>query len=536
MNVRWNRSTVLWGGVALLLCGGTAFMAAFPHFRLAHLLCHMWAAFSVMVIGICFCMAVVLKRDYLSSTHAVLMSFFCVGILEIVCALLQLGGLFPVINPYYHFTGSFDNPAVFAMFMSFCLPIGMYFTARSTAVCRLVWGVLTFCMGAFLILSASRTGILAGICSAFIMWMPKLGVIKDYRFNRKRIILLWVALALLAGVLYWCKQDSADGRLLAWKVSANMIADRPFLGWGNNGFDAFYMPYQADYFMRNPESSFLLLADNLSHPFNEFLWFTVQYGIAGLILLLLMLGWILKNVFKGCDKQKKLWISLYFALAIWAMFSYPFHIPFVWLVIAYLLSVSLFPVFARFRFVRPLAFCALLVAFLYSVPMAVSYKNEVHWVKVQEKALMGETLDMLPQYAELYKDLKDDGAFLYNYGAELHFARHYNEALKILQECASKYNDYNVQMLMASCYQHLGQPQMSIEKYRYANRMVPNRFLPLYHEMRIYRENGDSVNACEVARTIMNKPVKIKKSAAVKRIIQEANECLDHYTERVMRR
>lgn len=171
--------------------------------------------------------------------------FFCVGILEMVCALLQLVSLFPIINPYYHFTGSFDNPAVFAMFMSFCLPIGMYYVARSTAISRLVWGVSTFCIGSFLILSASRTGILAGMCSAFIMWMPKFGVIKDYWFNRKRIVLLWVALALLIGVLYFCKQDSADGRLLAWRVSANMIADRPFLGWGNNGFDAFYMPYQA---------------------------------------------------------------------------------------------------------------------------------------------------------------------------------------------------------------------------------------------------------------------------------------------------
>lgn len=531
MNVRRNRSTVLWCGVALFLCGGTAFMIALTHFRLAHLLCRMWATFGVMVIGVCLCMAIVLKRDYLSSTHAVLMSFFCVGILEMVCALLQLVSLFPIINPYYHFTGSFDNPAVFAMFMSFCLPIGMYYIARSTAISRLVWGVSTFCIGSFLILSASRTGILAGMCSAFIMWMPKFGMIKDYWFNRKRIVLLWVALALLIGVLYFCKQDSADGRLLAWKVSANMIADRPFLGWGNNGFDAFYMPYQADYFMRNPESSFLLLADNLSHPFNEFLWFTVQYGIAGLILLLLMLGWILKNVFKSCDKRKKLWISLYSVLVVWGMFSYPFHIPFVWLVIAYLLSVSLFPVFARLHFVKQLMFCALFMAFLWLVPIFISYKNEMDWVKVQEKALAGETLDMLPRYAELYEELKDNGAFLYNYGAELHFVGHYDEALKILQECVCKYSDYNVQMLMASCYQYLGQPQMAIEKYRYANRMVPNRFLPLYHEMQIYRENGDSVNACEVARTIINKPVKIKKSAAVKRIIQEANECLNHYTK-----
>lgn len=94
----------------------------------------------------------------------------------------------------------------------------------------------------------------------------------------------------LGGLYYW-KQDSADGRLLAWQISVEMIADRPVFGWGSDGFDTFYMPYQADYFSRHPNSPFLLLADNLSHPFNEFLWFSVQYGIAGLIFLLFILGW-----------------------------------------------------------------------------------------------------------------------------------------------------------------------------------------------------------------------------------------------------
>lgn len=155
----------------------------------------------------------------------------------------------------------------------------------------------------------------------------------------------------------------------------------------------------------------------------------------------------------------------------------------------------------------------------------------MRWVKVQEKALAGHTLEMLPQYADMYDDLKENGAFLYNYGAELHFVGRYEEALDVFHECVCKYNDYNVQMLMAGCYQHLGHSQAAVEKYRYANRMVPNRFLPLYHEMQIYIENGDSMRACEGARTIIERPVKIKKSAAVKRIIREANNYLNQYSK-----
>lgn len=292
MNVGRSRiNAVLWYGLTLLLCSGTVFMSFCPYPNIAYLLCRMCATLGVVIIGLCFCISILLKRDFLLPVHAVLKSFFFVGVLEMVYALLQIIGFLPTINPYYHFTGSFDNPAIFAMFISFCLPIGIYFTAKSIGFYRLVWVFFTFCLGAFLILSASRTGMLTGMCSVFIMMRHRFQGIKKYLPDRNRsAILLVIGILLLGGLYYW-KQDSADGRLLAWQISVEMIADRPVFGWGSDGFDTFYMPYQADYFSRHPNSPFLLLADNLSHPFNEFLWFSVQYGIAGLIFLLFILGW-----------------------------------------------------------------------------------------------------------------------------------------------------------------------------------------------------------------------------------------------------
>lgn len=148
---------------------------------------------------------------------------------------------------------------------------------------------------------------------------------------------------------------------------------------------------------------------------------------------------------------------------------------------------------------------------------------------MQEKSLAGETNVMLPLYANLYGDLKENGAFLYNYGAELHYAKYYHRSLAVLNECTKRYNDYNVQMLIADNYQQLGYLEKAIEKYEYANRMIPNRFLPLYYQMKIYIEKGDCINAYKIANTIISKPVKIKRSKAVKQIIDEAKAYLYYY-------
>ena len=44
--------------------------------------------------------------------------------------------------------------------------------------------------------------------------------------------------------------------------------------------------------------------------------------------------------------------------------------------------------------------------------------------------------------------------------------------------------------------------------------------------MMTYEDIGDYVNACCIARKIINKPVKIQRAASVKRIIHEAEEML----------
>lgn len=335
-----------------------------------------------------------------------------------------------------------------------------------------------------------------------------------------------ILLAILFACMYYCKHASADGRLLIWRVSVNMIADKPLLGWGKDGFDAFYMPYQADYFLTHPNSKIQLLADNITHPFNEFLLFTIKYGIMGLALLIGLITLFFRNIMRESGEDKSLWVSLSSTIFIWSLFSYPYQIPFIWLVTAYIVSVNLFTIARRYKYTRILALCTCLTCILVLTYAIKPYKKELEWIEVQERALNGESMAMQSRYEQLYKSLKDNAGFLYNYGAELHYVGLYKKSLQILCECSNLYNDYNVQMLIAHNYQQMGFMDKAIDRYEYAGQMVPNRFLPLYYMMGIYIEINDTVNACRVADIIVNKPVKIKKSGATKRIINEARSFL----------
>jgi len=104
---------------------------------------------------------------------------------------------------------------------------------------------------------------------------------------RNRTIVAVLALLLVAGSLslYHYKKDSADGRMLIWTVTANIIKDYPVFGVGQDLFKAHYMDYQADYFRNHPGSKFEMVADDNQYAFNELLNTWTENGILGLLLV-----------------------------------------------------------------------------------------------------------------------------------------------------------------------------------------------------------------------------------------------------------
>ena len=140
-----------------------------------------------------------------------------------------------------------------------------------------------------MILSGSRTGMpaLATVCILVFFHFIQISI--------KQKVLVGIVLAILLSGLYFMKKDSANGRLLIWRCSWEMIKEKPFFGYGQGGFKANYMNFQARCFEKHPDSKYALLADNTSRPFNEYIGLLVNHGLVGFLLLLLLSFYLIRS-------------------------------------------------------------------------------------------------------------------------------------------------------------------------------------------------------------------------------------------------
>ena len=526
-NDKKNISNRLMAVLFMLLFMGSVFIASGRDYDLFDTYRKYWTItvglLFIMFVSVC---VLIKKGKVRIPIDTILKTVFVSGVLESIYALAQFFKILPTYNRYYAYTGSFDNPAVFAMLLSVCIPIAVYYANNKTISRkeRIIWWTCATGMLVFIGFSESRTGLISAIISSAIVLLSASDKLRKKLLNCKAVLILLPLIVVLVFLLYRFKVDSANGRLLMWRVSMEMIKERPILGFGYDGFTAHYMEYQSRYLTENPDSPFILLADNVNNPFNEYLLVSVNYGFVGFSLLLGLQILLFKSLKSLSEVYKPLITGLVVGIMIWSFFSYPFSVPFVWVIAIMILLVGFFP-----RECSHYLLTGTTVSILGAIGLFVatySFIPEREWKIISKRSMLGQTETVLPEYARLYEQLNTNWKFMYNYGAELHFSKHYKESLSILEECQTMLNDYDVQMLIGDCLQNIGDTLKAIEHYSYAGRMVPSKFLPQYYIMNLCLEGGDTLNAVNAANVILAKDVKIERSKAVQRIIREAQEVL----------
>lgn len=440
--------------------------------------------------------------------------------ITLVCFLLAIYGLLQYIGithfPTQHrVSGNFDNPAGIAA----CLSAGIFFSFRliksSTLKIKFFGYTIFFVILLAVILSNSRAGVIS-----IILVLITYVFFKYWRsINFKRKILLFFTSAtfiiFLSIFLFSVKKESAIGRVLIWKSTMIAISDNPFFGGGAGSFKKNYMLSQAKYFQHNPASKFGVLADNVIHPFNEYLFLTTEYGIVGLTLL----AFIIFIALLYNKKKLTIYHLSLSSILLFCFFSYPLRYSIVWVLLAYNLSqlshhlpsVSLIKrTYLSVRTAKILII-ALCVFLLYSV--FVDARFEYKWNKLAKNCISEDKeTELLTAYLNLYNNWNGNPLFLYNYGSELNYNKKYNESLFILQQCEKFYNDYDVQLIIADNYFNIDSFYLAEKHYILASQMIPSRFTPLYKLMSIYKQKDETPKMLNIAHEIVNKDVKIPSS------------------------
>lgn len=358
-------------------------------------------------------------------------------------------------------------------------------------------------------MSGSRTGILAVAATGLLYAVRRRSDFLRRTTAWKKIVLAATAVSVAAG-LYFIKKESADGRLLIGRCTWEMIREKPLTGHGYRCFEAGYMLRQARYFERNPESGFAPLADNVKHPFNEFLLLTAEFGAVALLLTALWIASLIRAYRKNPNDESHTLATALSAAAALCCFSYLLSYPFTGSIVALAaggLTAQSRRSCERFRARRLPGILAALssAALLGFAAKEMYYENR--WHRVQKTA--SSDRPPLPEYERLYPFLDKNAYFLYNYAAELNDAGEADKSLEAATACEKNAERLRRADVESRCPQKAARFPPAEACYLLASRMCPGRFMPLYELVNVYDSTNRPDRAQALAAEIADKPVKI---------------------------
>ena len=517
---------------------------------------------------LCSAYSYLLTKEFITNiplTRTIIqISLIILGISEAIYGCLQLYGLAIPNNSLYKITGSFLNPGPYAGFLISILPLalGQALTFKSTnkyiqqTFVYISWLYIFLCL-TLLPATMSRAAWLAASIGTGIVLISHYKIIprtKQYLLlHRKQAIIYSVAACLVFGAIgagiYHLKKDSADGRLLMWKVTSHIIAEHPLtgVGWGN--FAGAYGQAQAEYFAEgNATSQEEYVAGSPDYAFNEFLQITAENGMLGLILFLLVIILAFRSAYK--NKQTDIIGSLA-AFLTFACFSYPFS---VWQMnILFIILIAMAGTNLRNEksdearaegkstFTMPnkrilenakqtqkrkvkskkweiialgIALIILTVPIIWQGKKWIEKKEGVtQWKEEQTYYNMEIYEQTVDNYRKLYWQLRDEPKFLFELGQCLAKTEFYEESNRILREGANQSSDPMFWNIMGKNYQAMHHYHEAEACFMHAYNMVPNRLYPLYLLANLYYASGQNEKAIDMAKRVINKEPKVMSTA-----------------------
>jgi tetratricopeptide (TPR) repeat protein len=334
--------------------------------------------------------------------------------------------------------------------------------------------------------------------------------------------------------LYTLKPSSANGRLLIWKLSAELVTEKPLTGHGYESFVTAYREKQINYFRDHPEDvQSGWVAGEPVFAFNDYLQLTVEYGIIALLLFLFVLYGLFSlrwSVIPDAGRELLcITKAAILSVMICMLFSYPLQNPSIVICFIVLLaSVSGYDnrIILSLKFRKIVLFTGSVIVFVLLGYLAVhSAKSVVYGLKWKNAyaALEKEPGNSVKEYEKLFGFLRHDRSFLLNYGSVLYKAKDYRTCTVHFEKYGYLIMKTGMYVMTGEAYEKLGNIEKAEENYQKASWLVPHKFIPRYKLFKLYKTNGQPEKAKATALQIQKMKIKVF-SEPVKRIKTEVNE------------
>jgi O-antigen ligase len=471
---------------------------------------------------------------------ALLLFYVLTGLIEAVWGLCQLYGFSISQHSLFKTTGSFFNPGPYAGYLAVVFPLALYWVhdTRYKIKGKKILGIAT-CIAILLVLPAtmSRAAWLAVIIGSLVVVIPcltrdSMQFFRKWRIKSAMTVSIVILFCATLFGMYSLKKDSADGRVLMWKVAMHAIPKHPF-GVGLGNFPGTYASEQAAYFASGQASELEeLVAGSPEYGFNEYLQICLEWGIIPFILFLTI---IVRCLYAAYKRKQYGILGSFVSVLVFAFMSYPFSVlPFP-IILVFFSAAIVTPNsidnqhFTKFP-LRDLGFTmlgCLLTAFCFynRYPTCEAYKKYnmaqmLYWEKAYGPAKK--------EYESLYPQLNDHSRFLFEYGHLLSNIGDYKKSNEILQQVSRFSSDPMIYNIIGKNYQALKEYEQAETSFIHATQMVPHRLYPWYLLCKLYAEMGLPNKVKEAATIVQTKEPKVQ-SMAVKEMREEVLMIVETY-------
>lgn len=452
------------------------------------------------------------------------------GLVEAVWGMQQLHGYAYSNHSLFRLTGSFFNPGPYCGYLAAVLPVCLWAALKfQKGMHYFAW----ICVGAILIVlpaGMSRSAWMAAVVACgWVYWTERIGweKAKAAYIRYKNATIPFIAIvAILAGCaiagVYGMKRDSADGRLLMWKVTGKAIAGQPLAGTGLGGFPAAYAEAQGEYFATGTATDQeKQVAGCPEYAFNEYLQIGLEQGIGGLIVFVLWLG---SMGYYGIRNRQHGAVGGVLALAVFAVSSYPLQLPSFWMILVFLGAICVTKDGTQARSsalsvssAYPITIISLLS--LASVCLFILQKGQYEvykrWGRMQTVYNNKAYESVSEDYKDLHDKLKHKPEFLFEEAQCLSKTGRYAEAIRVLERAKRLSGDPMIRYMIAKNRQATGDYREAERELLHAIGILPERLYPYYLLAKLYAEpafyQADKFRAA--AGAVLTKEPKVESSA-----------------------
>lgn len=415
------------------------------------------------------------------------------GLVEGMWGVLQLCDVVDSGHSRYPVTGSFYNPGPYGCFIGCLLPlaVSLYIDAHDNKFTKILSGAYILICALLLPGGMSRTGwVAAAIGIAIVFVGTNINKFSQLNKQRKTIMVIMVlSIVSIGGIgAYVLKPDSADGRLLMWKIAANATTYSPLLGVGWENVAGTYGDAQEAYFASGIATAHEeMLAGTPAYVFNEYLQIAVAYGIPAAFLFAIAL---VSTAIIYWRHQRYGLSGLTVAIMSVAFASYPL----------------------QFWEFKSLIGIVVAMAFVSIDNKVLKTLLPIFWAIIWLCfSIAAQPIDIGPKFSHAQRAYR--------------IGRH-EVSNQMLREILPKTSDPMPLNIMGRNYQAMGIRDSAETCFLRAAARVPNRLYPHYLLMKLYADApSDSVKMRHQAEIILTTQPKIQ-SKAIEEMYQESRKLL----------